>query len=381
VKEVIAGGSTDVQNGTTLPPRAYDSQGFFDLEVANIFKREWLCVGHVSQVQNLGDYFTLELLKEPMVIVRAKDRIRALSSVCRHRWAPVASGAGNAKGGFSCPFHKWSYGLDGQLRGAPLMDQAVAFDKQACRLPEFRTEIVEELGLIFVTFSRTVSSITERLQSLCQRAKEQGWDLKDQVVAHSLEQINQYNWKVQVETYVECYHHIGGHSTTLQKIMPATASWSEEDKGSWTICHAGLNQNLTGLTVDERNVIASFASGVREGEAVGHIVAIYPFTLVTFMQGGSDLRILSPVGPSETKSTILTLRQREQVQAANFDEWLADYLKTADIVNKEDNDINLMQQIGVRSAQATAGRFCHLETSAWHLAQFVRRRIQGGADP
>src|ERR1700722_15312043 len=108
VKEAVTGLSQKVQDGRTLPPAAYVSQEFFDLEMEQIFKREWLCVGHVSQIPNVGDYFTLDLLREPIVIVRGKDRIRALSTVCRHRWTPVVQGKGNAPG-FSCPFHKWSY--------------------------------------------------------------------------------------------------------------------------------------------------------------------------------------------------------------------------------------------------------------------------------
>ena len=80
----------------------------------SVFKKDWLCVGHVSQVAKIGDYFTLELFGEPLVVVRGPDRIRVLSRVCLHRWAPVAEGAGNVKL-FSCPFHRWAYGLDGQL--------------------------------------------------------------------------------------------------------------------------------------------------------------------------------------------------------------------------------------------------------------------------
>ena len=97
VRDALATSSDRVQEGCTLPPQAYVSPEFFDLEVERIFKREWLCVGHVAQVPQVGDYFTIELFNEPMVIVRGKDRIRALSSVCRHRWAPIAKGSGHAK--------------------------------------------------------------------------------------------------------------------------------------------------------------------------------------------------------------------------------------------------------------------------------------------
>src|ERR1700689_3039850 len=119
---VLAGGNQPLAQATTLPPEAYTSDAFFRLEAERIFRKQWLVIGHVSQLAKAGDYFTLDLLGEMLVVVRAADRIRALSRVCLHRWAPVVSGSGNTKR-FSCPFHKWAYDLDGALVGAPLMDK------------------------------------------------------------------------------------------------------------------------------------------------------------------------------------------------------------------------------------------------------------------
>jgi phenylpropionate dioxygenase-like ring-hydroxylating dioxygenase large terminal subunit len=230
VSEALAGSSARVEEAQTLPPQAYMSQDFFDLEVEKIFKKDWICVGHVSQVANVGDYFTLELFGEPLVIVRGEDRVRTLSSVCLHRWAPVVEGAGNARI-FSCPFHKWGYALDGRLLGAPFMDQAEGFVAKECKLPEFRTEIVDELGLIFMTFDDTIDPIGERLESLIQRVRDEGWDLKNQVIVETVDQDNKYNWKIQVETYMECYHHIGAHQGLAgRRMSPGGRSWCEEDQ-------------------------------------------------------------------------------------------------------------------------------------------------------
>ena len=374
VQELARRGDQTVQAGVTLPPQAYVSQAFYDLEVENIFKKSWLCVGHVSQVRKVGDYFTLELFNEPMVIVRGKDRIRALSTVCRHRWAPVAQGAGNARV-FSCPFHKWTYALDGALIGAPLMGEAEDFDMKSCRLPEFRSEVVEDLGLIFVSFDDAIAPAAQHLASLCERVRAEGWRMKDQVVVSKLEQENQYNWKVQVETYVECYHHIGGHLTTLEKLLPAALTSCEADKGSWTICNVRITDELDSLGEEDRMAAKSFAPGSKAGDIVGHIIAVYPSTLFTFMVGGCDIRILSPTGPTSTRSTILTTREPEQLLEPEFQNWLVEFNETADIINKEDNDINMMQQVGVSSERAEAGRFSHLEACAWHLARYVRGRL------
>src|SRR5579859_974142 len=133
-EEVLAGSGQDLPHAVTLPPAAYTSQAFFDLEMERIFRREWLPVGHVGQIPEVGDYFAIDLLNDPLVVVRGPDRIRVLSRVCLHRWVPVVEGRGNARI-FSCPFHKWGYALDGQLLGAPFMEGAVEFQPKTCRLP------------------------------------------------------------------------------------------------------------------------------------------------------------------------------------------------------------------------------------------------------
>src|ERR1700677_1580089 len=159
LQEVMSGEGQALEHAHTLPPDAYTSEEFFKLEVERIFRREWLVIGHGSQLAKVGAYFTLDLLGEMLVVVRAADRIRALSRVCLHRWAPVVSGSGNTKR-FSCPFHKWAYALDGALVGAPLMDK-IEFDVRSCRLPGYRTEIVD--GFIYLNFSGDAASISEQL--------------------------------------------------------------------------------------------------------------------------------------------------------------------------------------------------------------------------
>jgi phenylpropionate dioxygenase-like ring-hydroxylating dioxygenase large terminal subunit len=360
IREALAGSSTRVEDAQTLPPKAYMSQAFYDLEVEKIFKKDWICVGHVAQIPNVGDYFTLEIFGEPMVIVRGEDKIRALSSVCLHRWAPVAEGKGNARI-FSCPFHKWGYALDGQLLGAPFMDQAAGFEPKECRLPEFRSEVVDELGLIFITFSDTVSSIGASLENLCARARQEGWDMKNKVIVNAVEQDNKYNWKIQVETYMECYHHIGAHLKSLEAESPGGRSWCEEDHGSYTVCHNGRKPNVTPEELAEK--------------PPGYLVLVYPLLMLGVNKRWGGFRILFPVGPNRTKSIIYDLRSPEQVAAPDFEEQMAKNREMSAIINEEDNAVNDMQQVGAASAVARVGRFSHLEASSWHMAEYVRRHI------
>ncbi len=360
VDESVAGSSNRVEDGKTLPPRAYMSQEFYDLEVEKIFKKDWICVGHIAQIPNVGDYFTLELFGEPIVIVRGADRIRALSSVCLHRWAPVVEGKGNAKL-FSCPFHKWGYALDGRLLGAPFMDRAEGFDVKNCRLPEFRSEVVDELGLIFITFSATRSSISADLASLCQRARAENWDMKNKLIVDMTEQDNKYNWKIQVETYMECYHHIGAHKDSLEDKSPGGRSWCEEDHGSWTVCHNGQRPNMTQEELAEH--------------PPGYLVLVYPLLMLGVNPNWGGFRILFPVGPNRTRSIIYGLRSKAQVEAPDFAEKMEKERALSATINDEDNAVNDLQQVGAGSMVAEIGRFSHLEASSWHMAQYIRRHI------
>ena len=131
-----------------MPPAFYTSPEFAELEKEHVFTREWVCVGHVGEVPNRGDYFVTELAGEPLLVVRDDHRVvRVLSNVCRHRANLVAEGRGN-RSVFTCGYHAWTYARDGRLLRAPLMESVEGFDRAGSRLPSFRTEVWE--SFIFV---------------------------------------------------------------------------------------------------------------------------------------------------------------------------------------------------------------------------------------
>ena len=154
----------DVNQSETLPPACYADPAFFEFEKEAIFFREWLCVGREAWIREPGDYFTASHVGEPLIIVRNQSgRIKALSAVCQHRAALVAEGHGK-KRAFLCPYHHWSYSLDGQLIGAPAMERACDFNKREIRLPEIRLE--SWLGFIFVNFDPGAPPLAPRLTAV-----------------------------------------------------------------------------------------------------------------------------------------------------------------------------------------------------------------------
>src|SRR5215469_15827795 len=129
-----------VAQARTMPPAFYTSPAFLEVEKDAIFRREWVCLGHVGEIPAAGDYFTSELVGESLIVLRGEDGlIRVLSNVCRHRGNLIASGAGNGRR-FSCGYHAWTYADDGTLLAAPLMDKVAGFCKADFGLPSFKTE-------------------------------------------------------------------------------------------------------------------------------------------------------------------------------------------------------------------------------------------------
>jgi phenylpropionate dioxygenase-like ring-hydroxylating dioxygenase large terminal subunit len=371
VDRVLAGAGSTVATSRTLPPQTYTSQAFFDVEVEKIFRQEWHCVCHVSEIAATGDYFCFDLLGEPLVAVRGPDRIRVLSRVCRHRWAPVTEGKGNTKL-FSCPFHKWAYGLDGRLLGAPFMEAAAGFDVGSCRLPEFRVEVVEPLGLVFMTFSERAGSIADRLGDLCERLAH--WRIAELVTLAHYELDSPFNWKIQIETGMECYHHIGAHPTSFEVNHPGRLSWCEESRAGWTLCHSPSWPDAP----DEVFQIGLPVFPDLEGDELRSfdLYHIYPLTRINTWADRINISILSPIGPNRTRSRFMALVRPEVLEdQARLDAAYAKWTPFQLQATAEDVAVNSMQQKGAGATVATPGRLSHLEATVWHLAEYVRARL------
>jgi phenylpropionate dioxygenase-like ring-hydroxylating dioxygenase large terminal subunit len=368
LQAVLAGRHQSLGRATTLPPEAYTSEAFFQLEVDRVFRREWLVIGHVSQLPKVGDYFTLDLLGEMIVVVRAADRVRALSRICLHRWAPLVNGAGNVRR-FSCPFHKWAYALDGRLLGAPLMEQ-VEFDAQSCRLPEFRIEIVD--GFIYLNFSGDAPPLGPQLSELSStlaRLAPENW-----VIGTTLDYDCQINWKIVVETFMECYHHIAAHPETFERAYPARQTYVEDARRAWTVGHAPARPDLPD---------AQIAAGFPDlGELTAQerhefrLYLVYPYQLFNVLPDRTFWFCLQPQGATRTRFQAHILVRRDALEQPDYQWKMAAERDFLVVVNDEDIAVNVMQQRGAATRCAVPGRFSHLEKALWQLADYVRERIK-----
>lgn len=184
----------------------YHNPSIFTIEKNNIFFDSWIFIGHESQIPNKGDYFIYKILNEEIIIVRGKDlKVRAFFNVCRHRGSRISlEEKGNAKR-FSCPYHAWSYNLEGKLLAAKSLPPDI--EKQSLGLHKCGLEVIA--GMLFVNLSENPQSVMNLKSDLKEPFSVFGFEnLK--IAAHKNYPI-EANWKLAVENYQECYHCAPSH--------------------------------------------------------------------------------------------------------------------------------------------------------------------------
>ncbi|MEM9913159.1 MAG: aromatic ring-hydroxylating dioxygenase subunit alpha [Pseudomonadota bacterium] len=202
---------------TGMPGAFYTSQTQFEHEARTVLRTGWHCLGRADEIAQPGDFFTVQLLNEPLLVVRGDDGdVRVLANVCRHRGMPLAEGRGRTKR-FVCSYHAWSYGRDGSLLRAPRMENA-GFNAKTCKLPEHQVQLWN--GFIYVNIDRNAAPF-EHPQLDAMLAP---YRTKDFRLVHVAEENWHTNWKCLVENFMEGYHLSVVHPQTLHGYTPSGLS-------------------------------------------------------------------------------------------------------------------------------------------------------------
>ena len=194
----------ELARATTIPANWYLDPAFLERERERIFQCLWQWVGRAEDISRPGDYFAASLLDEPIVVARDHDsRLRGLSNVCRHRAALIAQGKGSGKL-LQCPYHGWTYGLDGRLQRAPEMEGVEEFEIESVCLPEVK---VEEWGpLVFARLAASGPSFRETAPEIAQEVERAGFPIERMKFRERREYLVEANWKIYVDNYLEGYH-------------------------------------------------------------------------------------------------------------------------------------------------------------------------------
>jgi phenylpropionate dioxygenase-like ring-hydroxylating dioxygenase large terminal subunit len=216
LESLAATARLEPKKAQTAPPAFYRSEDIARLETERIFKRDWLCAGLAAEIPEQGDYITFSIAEQPIFVIRdERGAIRSFSNVCLHRLMRLLDGRGNVRR-ITCPYHAWTYGLDGRVLGAGHMGRPPHFDRRDYCLPEIRTEIWE--GWIYVTLNRQAPSVAGMLAPL--HADVARYDMASYVPVARQDHVWATNWKMLCENFMEGYHLPVAHKATVGAWFP-----------------------------------------------------------------------------------------------------------------------------------------------------------------
>jgi len=343
------------------------SSDFLKRELSDIFSKDWFCVGRASALASPGDYVTLDLAEQPIIVLRdSEGKLKAMSNVCRHRMSTLLEGRGNARS-IVCPYHAWTYNLDGSLRGAPAMNLNEGFCKSNYQLPQIRCE--EWLGWVFVTLNPDANPVARELAKVEELVGD--YDMATYTETFFETHVWNTNWKVLAENFMESYHLPVCHAGTiggLSKLEEMVCPPGEEAFNYHTI-----------LKDDSLTIAMAHANNDRlqgERRRMTYLLAIYPSLLITLTPGYFWYLTLHPEEVGKVRIGFGGGMSKDYVNdpdaQANFTQ-----LKTLlDEVNVEDKGCTEKVYRGLCSTSAEPGHLSHLERPNYDFAQYINKRLQ-----
>ncbi len=369
----------------TLPSSWYRSERIFGLEKERIFCREWLCAGRDEEFPPAGAPRVLDVLGESIVVVRNKgNQLRAFYNVCRHRGARLcrpegaadsvgtALAGGLVAGRIMCPYHQWTYDLDGRLIAAPYLASRPDFDKSAFSL--YPVGIETWGGFVFLNLTPgTAKTLHEQIAGTPERV--QRYPLAELRIGHTLEYRVAANWKVICENYNECYHCAGVHPE-LCAVVPAfrdrggaNLDWERgipHREGAYTFTKSGTTRRRAFPTLNEDEQVR------HKGEL------LYPNLFVSLACDHAAVFILKPRSAELTDITCHFLFEPCELAKPDFDP--SDTTEFWDLVNHQDWVICETVQQGIAARVHERGYYAPMEDFSLDIRRYVVDRIGDAAD-
>ncbi|HYF49491.1 MAG TPA: aromatic ring-hydroxylating dioxygenase subunit alpha [Planctomycetota bacterium] len=384
------------RSGFTLAQPFYTDPAVFEEDLERIFYRTWLFAGHECQIPQPGDYFTFDVGRAALIIVRGDDgKVRAFSNSCRHRGSRICTEHSGRVGKFACPYHNWVYERNGRLAAAKWMGDN--FDRNNHSLLSAHVEVLQ--GLIFVCLAATPPSFERARQDIELRIRPHGMDRVR--ICHVEEHVIHANWKVIVENNRECYHCPSGHpeycKVNYDLGMPGdgrpndayerhlaekSAIWRAQGlepsainfpDGEWYRCaRMPLRPGCLTESMDGQQV-APLLGDLKSPDAGGVRLIALPHAWFHINSDYANSTQLIPVGPELTRSRIAWFVRENAREGVDFQTHrVVDYWK---ITTEQDWKLSEINHQGIRSLQYKPGPLSPLTESGvgtfheWYLRQ------------
>jgi Rieske 2Fe-2S family protein len=351
---------TFAPGATTLPQRYFISPEIFTEEQAAVFSAQWVLVGHQSQIGKPGDYFVQEVAGESLIIARDREgSIRGFYNVCRHRGTRLCEDQSGHSATIQCPYHAWTYGLDGRLIGVPHMESVPGFDKADYSLHTVNLGMWE--GFIFVNLADDPLPLEKWFAPLAGKFSQ--WNMPRLRSARRIEYDVRANWKLMFENYSECYHCPGVHPM-LSKVSPYDSAENDLTEGPFLGGFMKVNKGKS-LTMSGNTCALSVSDG-NDLQQVFYY-SIFPNMLLSMHPEYVMVHQLWPQSPERTLILCDWFFHPEAAAVTDPAYNPDDAIEFWDMTNKQDWHVCELSQQGIASRAYQPGPYSPRESipAAW----------------
>ena len=350
------------QGQRTLPGRYYTLTEIYAEERERIFTARWICVGRAADIPAAGDYLLRTIAGESVIVVRGRDgALRAFYNVCRHRGTRLCE---EPRGRFSetiqCPYHAWTYTIDGQLIGAPHMSEVPGFDKRDYPLHAVPLETWE--GFVFVNLAGEPQPFARAFAAVGGRFGR--FNLTALTAARHVDYDVAANWKLIFQNYSECLHCPVIHPG-LAKLTPYTSGENDLIDGPFLGGYMVITKEGGSLTLSGRACGAPVGRLPAEDLNRVYFYSIFPNLLLSLHPDYVMFHTLWPDGPGRTRITCDWLFHPDSFAAPGFDP--DDAVRFWDETNRQDWHICEQSHAGITSRAYVPGPYSTREgiAAAW----------------
>jgi glycine betaine catabolism A len=346
---------TFVSGARTLPQEYFVSPNVFAEEQEKIFGRQWILIGRASDLAVPGDYFLAEIGRESIIILRDKSgEIRAFFNVCRHRGARMCEESSGRLSAIQCPYHAWTYSLDGRLTGAP--DMAADFDKAAYSLAPVKLGVWE--GFVFINLADSPLLLENWFAPL--KGKFSEWNLSEVRRSSRIDYDIQANWKLMFQNYSECYHCSGVHPE-LTRLSPSDSAENDLCAGPFL---GGFMTVEKGRSLTNSGKACALPIADRGSNRVFYY-SIFPNMLLSLHPDYVMVHTLRPISPERTTISCEWFFAPNAFDREDFNP--NDAVEFWDMVNRQDWHVCELSQQGISSRAYRSGPYSPRESipAAW----------------
>jgi Rieske 2Fe-2S family protein len=366
-RPVLAAGSL------TLPARHYTDPGLFREEMERIYFDMWLCAGRAEQLPSAGSYFVRRVANASVIVLRDEaGALRAFYNTCRHRGTLLCKGEeGRFASLVQCPYHGWTYGLDGALRSAPHMDKVEGF--READYPLGGVAVAEWDGHVFIHLGQDPAPLEEQLGSL--RRKFRPWRMEELVRVERRVYHLKANWKLIVQNYSECLHCPIAHPQ-LQQQSHYMSGDNEAPHENWLGGRMQLREGTATLGSLEGGKDLRLLPGL-DPEQARHVYyyAVLPNLLLNLHPDYMVTTTIWPMGVDRTEVVCEWHFHPDQVRRPDFDP--RGPVEFWDMTNRQDWELSDLAQEGIASRGYRPGPYSNREELLLGLDEFVTRKLGG----